>query len=171
MCNGINVVIFEGILKILTDGMLGKLTRWLRMLGHDVRYANDLDDKALIGVAKKEKRVLLTRDLQLCQQAIAQHVNVFLVKGKSEAERLAALSQRFQISLEFNPDNSRCPKCNAKIRSIKKDKVSKKIPPNTKIFYEDFWECVECDKVYWQGAHWKRIGETFKEARRILASN
>ncbi|UCH32751.1 MAG: Mut7-C RNAse domain-containing protein [Candidatus Bathyarchaeota archaeon] len=158
------------MLKILTDGMLGKFTRWLRMLGHDVKYDSNLDDEALIRIAKDEKRVLLTRDLQLQQQAIARSVNVFLVKGENEAERLAALSQRFQISLEFNPDNSRCPKCNTKIRPTKKEKVSKKIPPNTRKFYEDFWECVECGKVYWQGAHWKRIAETFKEARSILAS-
>jgi uncharacterized protein with PIN domain len=52
--------------------MLGKLTRWLRMLGHNVKYSNKLDDAQLIAIAKKERRVLLTRDLELFQQATAK---------------------------------------------------------------------------------------------------
>lgn len=158
----------ENGLKFVTDGMLGKLTRWLRMLGHDVEYANDLEDKMLIKIAKTEKRTLLTRDVELYQQATSQHANAFLVEGKNEAERLAALSKRFNLSLEFNPNASRCPKCNAKIKPAKKEKISEKIPSSTKTFYEEFWECPKCEKIYWQGAHWKRIGETLNEAKRIL---
>jgi len=155
-------------LKFVTDGMLGKLTRWLRMLGHNVRYANNLNDKILIKIAKTEKRVLLTRDVELYQQATIQHADAFLVEGKNEAERLAALAKRFGLELELNPDASRCPKCNAKIKPAKKEKIFDKIPPSTKKFYEDFWECPKCGKIYWQGAHWKRITETLKEAKKIL---
>ena len=148
--------------------MLGKLTRWLRMLGHNVKYANNLDDKILIKIAKTEKRTLLTRDVELYQQTIGQHADAFLVEGKKEAEQLAVLSKRFNLKLELNPDVSRCPKCNAKIKPAKKDEIAAKIPPSTKAFYENFWECPKCGKIYWQGAHWKRITETFREAREIL---
>lgn len=155
-------------MKFVTDGMLGKLTRWLRMLGHNVKYANNLNDKILIKIAKTEKRVLLTRDVELYQQATIQHADAFLVEGKNEAERLAALAKRFGLELELNPDASRCPKCNAKIAPAKKEEISDKIPSSTKKFYEDFWECPKCGKIYWQGAHWKRITETLKEAKKIL---
>jgi len=155
-------------LKFVTDGMLGKLTRWLRMLGHNVKYANNLDDKLLIKIVKTEKRTLLTRDVELYQQATSQHAEAFIVEGKNEAERLAALSKRFNLNLELNPNNSRCPKCNAKIRPAKKQEISDKLPSSTKTFYEEFWECPKCGKIYWQGAHWKRITETLKEAKKII---
>ncbi|MFQ6067980.1 MAG: Mut7-C RNAse domain-containing protein [Candidatus Bathyarchaeia archaeon] len=156
-------------MKFVTDGMLGKLTRWLRMLGHNVKYAKNLDDKMLIKIAKTEKRILLTRDIELYQQATSQQAEAFIVEGKNEAERLAALSRRFSLKLELNPDLSRCPKCNTKIKPAEKDKITNKIPPSTKTFYEEFWECPKCGKIYWQGAHWKRITETLREARNFSA--
>lgn len=159
----------EHILKFVTDGMLGKLTRWLRMLGHNVKYANNIDDRLLIKIAKTEKRTLLTRDVELYQQATTKNTETFLVEGKNEAERLANLSKRFNLKLELNPDNSRCPKCNTKIKLAKKTEIADKIPLSTKIFYEEFWECPKCGKIYWQGAHWKKINKTLKEAKRLLA--
>jgi hypothetical protein len=148
--------------------MLGKLTRWLRMLGHNVRYANALDDKVLMRIAKTEKRILLTRDLELWQQAMGQHANAFLVEGANEVERLATLSKRFSLELELNPDISRCPRCNGGIHPVEKDKVSDKIPATTRAAYQEFWECSQCGKIYWQGAHWKRITETLNRARKML---
>jgi uncharacterized protein with PIN domain len=155
-------------LRFLTDGMLGKLTRWLRMLGHNVRYANALDDKALMKIARTEKRILLTRDLELCQQAMGQHAVAFLVEGANEVERLATLSKRFNLELELNPDTSRCPRCNGEIRPVEKDRVTDKIPANTRAVYQEFWECSQCGKIYWQGAHWKKIMETLNQARKML---
>ena len=82
--------------------MLGKLTRWLRMLGHNVKYSNKLDDAQLITIAKKETRILLTRDLQLYQQATAKGVDAFYLEGKTETEKLAELAKRFKIKLEID---------------------------------------------------------------------
>lgn len=153
-------------LKFVTDGMLGKLTRWLRILGHNVKYPNNLDDKTLIKIAKAEKRTLLTRDVELFLQATKQHADAFLIEGENEVERLAALSKRFKLTLELDPYVSRCPKCNAKIKPAEKDEISDRIPPSTKTFYDEFWECPKCGKIYWQGAHWRRINETLDEAKK-----
>lgn len=59
-------------MKFILDGMLGKLSRWLRMMGHDTKYSTTLDDLQLLKIAKNEKRVLLTRDFALYQQAITK---------------------------------------------------------------------------------------------------
>ena len=147
--------------------MLGKLTRWLRMLGHNAKYSKDMDDAMLIKIAKTERRVLLTRDLELYQRAASQRVKAFFVEGENEAERLASLALRFGISLTFDPGISRCPKCNTRIKSVQKAELENKIPPSTRCYYESFWECPKCGKVYWQGAHWKRIAETLENAERI----
>jgi len=138
------------------------------MLGHNVEYANNLDDKTLIKIAKTEKRVLLTRDVELYQRATSQHAESFLVEGKNKTERLATLSKRFNLRLELNPDASRCPKCNSKIKPVKKDEIFDKIPLSTKTYYKKFWKCPKCGKIYWQGAHWKKITETLIEAKKML---
>jgi hypothetical protein len=154
-----------GRLKFITDGMLGKLTRWLRMLGHDVEYSRSEDDKKLIEKAKSEKRILLTRDFRLYQQAMMQGVNVVLVEASTGPEKLADLAMRFNFNLEIDVTVSRCPKCNTEIKPVQKNMVIDKIPKTTSTYYNEFWECPNCGQVYWQGAHWKRIEKTLREAR------
>ena len=154
-------------MEFVTDGMLGKLTRWLRMLGHNVKYFESLDDNQLIKIAEKERRVLLTRDLRLHQRAVTQGAKAFLVKGETEAEKLAELARRFDFKLKVDVAVSRCPKCNSRIKSISKDKAVNKIPQKTSAYYKEFWICPNCEQIYWQGAHWKRIGETLTAARQL----
>jgi len=157
-------------LKFVTDGMLGKLTRWLRMLGHNVVYTGSMDDKELIQKAKKEDRILLTRDLELYQQAIGRGAEAFSVEGKTEAEKLAKLAKRFGFKLEIDVKISRCPKCNTRIKPVSKTDIVNKIPQTTASHYNEFWECPECQQIYWRGAHWKRIEKTLIEARKTLES-
>ena len=160
----------RGRLRFLADGMLGKLTRWLRMLGHDVEYLNDLDDDRLVEKAAVEERVLLTRDVRLFRKASVSGVEAFLVKGRTEVEKLAELARSFGFSLEVDVENSRCPKCNAGIRSVSKEEVAGRIPESTGRFYEEFWICVECGQVYWRGSHWERINRTLGQARQLAAA-
>lgn len=145
--------------------MLGKLTRWLRMLGQDVVYSSSLDDAQLCSMAKKERRVLITRDLELYQHATAKGIVAFYLEGNTEVERLAELAKRFDISLEVDLRTSRCPKCNARIRWIRKENVASRVKKNTFAYYDDFWECSKCGQIYWQGAHWDRIRKTLEDAK------
>ena len=155
-------------MRFITDGMLGKLTRWLRMLGQDVKYLKSLEDEELTKIAKAERRVILTRDLKLYQQTMTQGSTAFLVEGSTEAEKLANLAKRFNISLKFDVTVSRCPKCNSRIKSVSKEKVIRKIPEATSSYYDEFWKCSGCGQVYWHGSHWKRIEKTLREAREAL---
>ena len=155
-------------MKFITDGMLGKLTRWLRMLGHDVEYSRSDDDKKLIERAKSEGRILLTRDFKLYQQAMMHGVEAVLVEAATGVEKLADLAGRFNFKLEIDVTVSRCPKCNTKIKPVSKDRVIDRVPKTTSTHYNEFWECLGCGQIYWQGAHWKRIEKTLKEARKTL---
>ncbi len=156
-------------LKFIADGMLGKLTRWLRMLGHDVEYSSSpLSDKQLIETAKAQQRVLLTRDLELYKRAVMHGAEAFLVEGATEAEKLASLAKRFNLKLEVDVNISRCPKCNSRIRPVAKDTVTERVPEGTLANYDEFWECPSCGQVYWQGTHWKRINKTLKDAEQSL---
>lgn len=152
-------------MKFMADGMLGKLTRWLRMLGYNVKYSNKLDDNQLIMIAKKEGRILLTRDLGLYQQAIAKGVDAFYLEGKTEVEKLSELARRFKIKLDIDMTTSRCPKCNTQVKSIAKERVVDKVEKSTFAYYNEFWECSKCGQIYWKGAHWTKIKKTLQTAK------
>lgn len=153
--------------KFLTDGMLGKLTRWLRMLGYDTKYAKNLEDEKLVEIAKAEDRILLTRDYELYRLANSKYANAFLVEDKIRSAQLATLSNQYHLSLELDPNSSRCPKCNARISYTEKDLIYKKIPSATARGYSEFWECTNCGKIYWKGAHWKKIAKTLDDANKM----
>jgi uncharacterized protein with PIN domain len=89
------------------------------------------------------------------------------VDGKNEAENLAKISQKFGINLEVDMKRSRCPKCNAQVKPISKEKVSGKVKETTYTHYNEFWECPKCGQIYWQGAHWTRIRKTLETAKEL----
>jgi len=155
-------------LRFVTDGMLGKLTRWLRMLGHDVEYTGSMEDKALIQKAKMEHRILLTRDVELYRQANAKGTETFLVESPNQTANLAQLAKRFGFKLEIDVKASRCPKCNGKIKTVNKASLADKIPKTTASNYDEFWQCRTCGQIYWRGTHWKRIDKTLIEAKKTL---
>jgi len=154
--------------KFLADSMLGKLARWLRMLGQDVAYNIQLKDNELLDLAKKESRVLLSKDLELYQRAIARDVDAFFVEGKSESERLAEVAKRYGLNLSFDMEKSLCPVCNTKLTATPKEELSGELQKNTFTYYEKFWKCPNCGQIYWQGAHWKQISNTLNEAQAKL---
>jgi uncharacterized protein with PIN domain len=138
------------------------------MMGQDVEYSTELNDDALIALAKKEGRVLLTRDLELYQRSAAKGIDAFYVEGANEAERLAELSERFSIALKIDMATSRCPRCNIKVKSLSKESIVGKVEKNTFAHYDEYWICSKCSNVYWQGAHWTKIRATLREAEEHL---
>lgn len=151
-------------MRFLADGMLGKLTRWLRMLGQDVEYSTQLDDNQLLEKSKSENRIILTRDFKLYQRAISRGLEAFYVQGTNETERLAELSKRFSLQLKMDMNTSHCPRCNTKLKPIKKEQAKNEVEKNTFLYYEEFWKCLNCGHIYWQGAHWKQIEQTLEQA-------
>lgn len=154
-------------MDFVVDGMLGRLSRWLRLLGCDVKYYNDLLDDELLIVADKENRALLTHDLVLFQRANAKGLKAFFVEGEDEAEKLASVAQHFNISLEIDMAVSRCPICGASLYSSSKDAISTKVFVGTLKHYDEFWVCNGCGKVYWKGRHWEKITQTINKAKNL----
>jgi len=160
-------------LKFLLDGMLGKLARWLRMLGYETMYQNDRSDNELLAAAKRDSLILLTSDEELYRTASIRGLESFLIQGRTEPERLANLAKRYNLTLKINPKDSRCPTCGSAIKETPKVGVEGAVPPATFKVYSTFWVCTnpKCAKVYWQGSHWKKIEQTLEAAKKILDSN
>jgi uncharacterized protein with PIN domain len=154
--------------KFLSDSMLGKLARWLRILGHDVVYCTQMSDSELLEMAKKENRVLLSKDLALYKRAVPGKVAAFYLEGKTEPERLAEVAKRYGLILTIDMEKSYCPVCNSKLEAAPKKQLSSELQKNTFTYYDKFWKCPNCGQIYWQGAHWKQISNTLTEAQAKL---
>jgi len=159
-------------LRFVVDGMLGKLARWLRMLGHEVDYDPGLNDSSLLNLAERKGGVLLTRDEELHNRAEARHVRAMLVTGDSEEEKLADVAQEFGVPLVVDMSLTRCPKCGASLSYAKRAEVAHNVPPSSLELYPEFWKCtnVNCGKVYWRGSHWKKIDLMLDNARKLLGA-
>lgn len=153
-------------MKFLVDAMLGKLARWLRMLGHDVIYSVEFNDSELLDLMNREKRVLLTKDLELYKTAIRKSLDAYYIEGKSEIERLAEIAKRYALSLDVDMNISHCPICNTQLLATPKEQLKNELEKNTFTFYDEFWKCFNCGQIYWQGAHWKQINNTLNQAKK-----
>ncbi|MCW4001301.1 MAG: Mut7-C RNAse domain-containing protein [Candidatus Bathyarchaeota archaeon] len=156
-------------MRFLADGMLGKLARWLRMMGQDVLYSTQLGDNELLEMAKAECRALLTRDLELYRRAVGRGLDAFYVDGKTESMRLSQIARRYGLTLEIDMDKSHCPICNTKLAAATKEQLKTQLKPNTYRYYTQFWQCPNCGQIYWQGAHWKQITNTLTQAQQKRA--
>lgn len=153
-------------MKFLADGMLGKLARWLRMLGQDVAYSTKFSDNELLDLARAEGRVLLTRDFELYKRAVSRGAEGVYVEGKHEPDQIAEVAKRYGLALEIDMDKSHCPLCNTRLEAAQKEQIKDKLEPNTYRYYDRFWRCPNCGQIYWQGAHWNQITETLKQAEK-----
>jgi uncharacterized protein len=151
--------------KFLADAMLGKLTRWLRILGQDILYSVEFDDSELLSLAKKEERILLTKDFELYKRAIGRGLDTYYVEGKTESEMLAEVARRYNLRLTIDMDKSHCPICNTKLVVALKEQLKEELEKNTYTYYDKFWKCPNCGQIYWQGAHWKQINNTLNQAQ------
>lgn len=152
-------------MKFLADGMLGKLARWLRMLGQDVKYSVQFSDNELLELAKTDGRVLLTKDFELHKRAISRGLDSFYVEGKTESDRLAEVAKRYGLMLTVDMDKSLCPICNTKLQAASKEKLRDELEKNTYTYYDKFWKCPNCGQVYWLGAHWKHMNDVLIQAQ------
>ncbi|MCS7097890.1 MAG: Mut7-C RNAse domain-containing protein [Candidatus Methanomethyliaceae archaeon] len=125
----------------MVDAMLGRLARWLRLLGFDTIYNRDFDDETLINIAKNEGRILLTRDETLFKRALKENIKSFLIRSFDVIEIISKLNLYIDDSLI----GSRCTICNTQLVS---DASSRK--------------CPNCGKIYWYGSHWKDINRRIR---------
>lgn len=136
------------------DVHLGKLARWMRMLGLDCRWENDLDDPEIVDISLAEGRTILTRDIGLLQRGRVTHG--YWVRATDPDEQLPEVLARFDLSGALAPF-TRCVACNGRLRPAAKAEVRDALPPKTRRHYDEFFQCSECRKVYWKGAHWEGL--------------
>lgn len=138
--------------KFIADSMLGKLARWLKILGLDVEYFKHRDVDRMLDLARREGRIILTRD----QKISSDDVSIFFIQSEHLKEQIRQFFKKFRIP----PDDkalSRCILCNTELRPVKPEQIKEKVPPYVFETHRDFAVCPDCERVYWAGSHYKRM--------------
>jgi uncharacterized protein with PIN domain len=151
-----------GIDRFVVDGHLGRLTRNLRLLGFDVAYRQNADDRQLLEVMARENRALLTRDRHLLMHAIVQHG--YWPRSQSADEQTIEVLRRFDLS-ELIAPFTRCLRCNTPLEEAAKAEILDKLEPLTKIHYDQFRRCPGCKQIYWPGSHFPKLQKRIEEIR------
>jgi uncharacterized protein len=141
-------------LKFVLDCHLGRLAKYLRILGFDTLYANHAGDRELAEVSRREKRILLTMDRELLKRSMVERG--YLVRESDPRRQLAEVLRRFDLKNNIRP-LVRCLECNAKLEPVGKADVLDRIPPRVREWRDNFERCPGCGRVYWQGSHYARM--------------
>lgn len=148
------------ISQFVSDGHLGGLTRNLRLLGFDVAYSQNADDRQLLELMVRENRALLTRDRRLLMHAIVQHG--YYPRSQNADEQTIEVIRRFDLSTLVAP-LTRCLRCNALLEETAKADVIDKLEPLTKMYYDQFRRCPRCNQIYWSGSHLPKLQKRIEE--------
>ncbi len=144
--------------RFLADAMLGRLARWLRILGYDAEYFPGEDDD-LIRLARQEDRVLLTRDTRLLRRRpLPPHLFI-------ESDHVMEQLRQVVAALRLNPaapPAHRCACCNVVLEPRDKVQVAGLVPDFVWSQHEAFWSCPRCQRIYWAGTHRRRMEEAIK---------
>jgi len=140
--------------KFVVDVHLGKLAKYLRMLGFDTLYRNDYEDREIVRISISENRIILTRDVFLLKIKEVSHG--YFVRNTNSRKQIHEILSRFDLYLQIKP-LTRCIECNDRVIEINKSEILHKLEPKTKKFYNEFYKCTKCNKIYWKGSHYEKM--------------
>ncbi|MEA3475165.1 MAG: Mut7-C RNAse domain-containing protein [Candidatus Cloacimonadota bacterium] len=131
------------------DKMLGKLAKWLRVLGYDTFYKNKISNATLLSIANKDKRILITRNHTFRKRR--HPIKIIFIKKDNLKDQLLELNN--EVRLSTDKMFTRCPICNRKTTEIEKEYVKDIVPEYVYQNQDRFFQCLLCGKVYWVGTH------------------
>ena len=140
--------------RFVADAHLGGLAHMLRMLGFDTLYDNHFHDDAIVAIAARDGRIVLTRDRELLKRRAVTH-GCYVHALKSE-QQLREVVERLDLARGARPFTL-CLHCNAPLRAVDKASVLDRLPPKVREHYERFSTCDGCGRVYWEGSHWRNM--------------
>jgi len=148
-------------MKFVVDRMLGKLAKGLRMLGYDTIYYRGEDVGPLIQLARQEDRVILTRNTKLTQGK--SDIAILRVTEDNPILQLRELIERGDISLNKEALFIRCLLCNNLLNEIPREEVVGKVPDFILYQQKRFFQCPQCQRIYWQGSHQQHMQKKVSE--------
>ena len=155
--------LYEPPYQFVLDAHLGKLARYMRMLGFDTWYRNDYDDPELARISDEEDRILLTSDHGLLKRSRVTYG--YFIREDDPRQQLHSVLSRYDLFGKVG-QRGRCVECNTLLKPVEKEKISDKLEPKTKKYHQEFYLCQQCNKVYWKGSHYQNMLAGIEELKR-----
>lgn len=151
--------------RFVVDLNVGRLARWLRVMGYDTVFFREGDDNELIRIALNESRVVVTRDSAFAPRWVVKQgmMKVVQIRDDHLDGQLKQLIQ--DLKLDSGGEFARCVECNRPLIPVAREQVEHRVPPHVFQHQLKFMECPECTRVYWRGTHWARMTERLKRVR------
>ncbi len=153
-------------LKFIVDVNVGKLARWLRMMGYDTRFFSGGDDAQLVATALAEGRVVLTRDTQIMIRRVVTsgQLRAILIGSDRPEQQMQQVVETLGLDCQFRPF-AICLECNQPLVERSREQVRELVPPHVFQTQSQFMECPACCRIYWRGTHWEAMTKKLEKFR------
>ncbi len=149
--------------RFIVDHNVGKLAKWLRMMGYDTLFFSGDNDSRLIALARKEDRVILTKDTQIMRRRLVTNgqIKTILIRDDKPEIQMHQVITTLNLDPQFRPF-SICLECNQLLAERSKTQVKKLVPPYVFQTQSQYMECPTCHRIYWRGTHWQAMTRKLK---------
>lgn len=142
--------------------MLGKLAKWLKILGFDTLFFSRIEDDELLDIAEKENRVLLSRDTGLLERMPSGSPKALFIESEEYPAQVQQVLDRFQLRDLVKP-YSRCIECNIKLKNISQAEAKNLVTPFVHASHRSFSLCPRCGRLFWRGTHHEDMSSQIKK--------
>lgn len=145
--------------KFIVDANVGKLARWLRMLGYDTVFINDIADSELVSIAFREKRVIVTKDTQIMLRRVVTggRIKAILIEDDDPRDQFCQLIRAVKLDQEHK--FTRCLECNQPLEPRGSEEVEGLVPPYVFKTQTQYHQCPACRRIYWRATHWQHMSQ------------
>lgn len=145
-------------LKFIVDQNVGRLVKWLRIMGYDTIFFNGSNDSRMIATALAEGRVILTRDTQIMRRRVVTRglLKAILIQSDDPEQQMLQVIETLNLDCNFRPF-ALCLECNEYLVERSKEEVKNRVPPYVFKTQEQYMQCPSCRRIYWRGTHWQAM--------------
>ena len=151
-------------LKFIVDQNVGKLARWLRVMGYDSLFFDGNDDSQMVAQALAEGRVILTRDTEIMKRRVVTsgRLRAVLIDSEELECQMRQLIDTLDLKRQFRPFTL-CLECNQLLAERSKEEVRDRVPPYVYQTQDQYMECPACHRIYWRGTHWVAMTQRLRK--------
>ncbi len=156
--------------RFIVDHNVGKLARWLRMMGYDSLFFTGSDDGMMVKIAFEEGRAIVTRDSGIADRRLAREgkIRVIQIEAEDPFEQLKQVTRAVALDFNHRPFTL-CLECNSELEPRTSEDVRGRVPPHVFKTQVHYMECPSCHRIYWRGTHWQAMCNTLKKFEREFA--
>lgn len=151
-------------LRFIVDNNVGKLAKWLRIMGYDALFFAGSDDSRMIASALSENRIILTRDTQMMKRGIITRgqLKALLINSDRLERQIQQVVNTLNLDCRLKPFTL-CLDCNQPLVERRKDEIKERVPPYVFQTQNQYMECPLCHRLFWRGTHWEAMTQKLKQ--------